>query len=357
MPTNLYDAHLQWASRPPDERFQTLDSLHGFVKGRKAASSEAERILDQLELKVLPKGEIAVNGNSPSAVLSHWAFGQLCYSVGAPAKYLRTLPPEIARNCLSHGLGKSEYRCKLLLRENYEDSDTQTQRTASAFTGPNYGRIWDADVVQQIIEATRNSDWHTPPAQSIAGSENSGLYASDRDMFIFMVNDENPVEIGNAKLGRGFFCWNSETGAASFGITTFLYNYVCGNHIVWGAEEVRELRIIHNGGALERFQSHALPHLNQFVENRVFNTEIENTVSRAMSESVASDLDKAIEWFKDRPFTKSEIAKAWDIGIAEDNDVTTLWGMVQGLTAYARTLPYANWRVNLERRAGSLLTL
>jgi len=33
-------------------------------------------------------------------------------------------------------------------------------------------------------------------------SENSGLYASDRDMFIFMVNDDNPVEVGNAKHGR-----------------------------------------------------------------------------------------------------------------------------------------------------------
>ncbi len=39
-------------------------------------------------------------------------------------------------------------------------------------------------------------------------------------------------------------------------------------------------------------------------------------------------------------------------GIAEGNDVTTVWGMVQGLTAYARSSPYTSWRVNLERRAG-----
>jgi len=357
MPTNLYDAHRQWALRPPDERFPSLEAIQNFTEARKRLSTEAERVLKQVELKVLPEGSIIVNGNSPGARLSHWAFGQLCYSVGAPAKYLRTLPAEIARNCLSHGLGRSNYRCKLLLRANSDDSDTESRRTASAFTGPNYGRIWDSDVVQQIIEATKNSGWHTPPAESMNGSETSGLYASDRDMFIFMVNDENPVEIGNAKLGRGFFCWNSETGAASFGLTTFLYNYVCGNHIVWGAEEVRELRIVHKGEALDRFHNLALPRLNQFVEDRAYNDTVKETVSRAIAEPIAKDLDKTLEWFKDRPFTKGEITKAWDTGIAEGNDVTTVWGMVQGLTAYARSLPYTNWRVNLERRAGTLLNL
>ncbi|MFH1699800.1 MAG: DUF932 domain-containing protein [Candidatus Zixiibacteriota bacterium] len=357
MPTNLYDAHRQWASRPPDERFSSLETLQSFTDARKSSSIEAERVLKMVDLKVLPGGSIAVNGNSPPADLSNWAFGQLCYSVGAPAKYLRTLPADMARDCLSHGLGKSGQRCKLLLRENSEDSDTQPQRTASAFTGPNYGRIWDADVVQQITEATQNSGWHTPPSESMTGSENSGLYASDRDMFIFMVNDENQVEIGNAKLGRGFFCWNSETGAASFGLTTFLYNYVCGNHIVWGAEEVREIRIVHKGEALDRFHNLALPRLNQFVENQAYDDTVKTTVSRAMSESIANDLEKTLEWFKDKPFTKSEVKNAWETGIAEENDVTTVWGMVQGLTASARSLPYTNWRVNLERRAGTLLNL
>jgi uncharacterized protein DUF932 len=357
MPTNLYEAHRQWATRPADERFENLESLQIFTETRKNASSESERTLREVNLKVMPEGSIAVNGNSPPAKLSHWAFSQLCYSVGAPAKYLRILPPEVTQNCLSHGLGKSNQRCKLLLRENSVDSDTQSHLTASAFTGVNYGRIWDSDVVQQIIEATKGSGWHNPPAESMNGSQTSGLYASDRDMFIFMINDENPVEIGNAKLGRGFFCWNSETGAASFGLTTFLYNYVCGNHIVWGVEEVREIRIVHKGEAVDRFQKLALPRLNQFVENQGYNETVKATVSRAMTEAIAKDLDKTLDWFRDKPFTKSEITNAWEVGIDEGNDVTTVWGMVQGLTAHARSMPYTNWRVNLERRAGSLLNL
>lgn len=132
---------------------------------------------------------------------------------------------------------------------------------------------------------------------------------------------------------------------------------MCGNHIVWGAEEVREIRIVHKGEAVDRFQNLALPRLNQFVENRAYNDTVKETVSRAIAAPIAKDLDRTLEWFKDKPFTKGEISKAWEIGIAEDNDVSTVWGMVQGFTAYARSLNYANWRVNLERRAGALLNL
>ncbi len=96
MPKNLYDASWLWALPLPDERFPSLDALQSFVETREKTSSEFERALKQTELKVLPEGSIIVNGNSPGARLSHWVFGQLCYSVGAPAEYFRTPPAEIA---------------------------------------------------------------------------------------------------------------------------------------------------------------------------------------------------------------------------------------------------------------------
>jgi hypothetical protein len=40
MPTNLYDAHRQWALRQPDERFPNLKALYDFTENRKKASSE-----------------------------------------------------------------------------------------------------------------------------------------------------------------------------------------------------------------------------------------------------------------------------------------------------------------------------
>ena len=48
--------------------------------------------------------------------------------------------------------------------------------------------------------------------------ENTTLYASDRDMFVFLADEENRIEIPGRRAGRsgsfarGFFVWNSEVG-------------------------------------------------------------------------------------------------------------------------------------------------
>ena len=57
------------------------------------------------------------------------------------------------------------------------------------------------------------------------------------------VDPKNPVEVNGEQLFRGFYTWNSEVGSAVFGLTTFLYRYVCDNRIIWGATDVKELRI------------------------------------------------------------------------------------------------------------------
>jgi hypothetical protein len=58
------------------------------------------------------------------------------------------------------------------------------------------------------------------------------LFASDRDLFIFLVDDLNPIQIGTVKnkvsgldepdiLFRGFYITNSEVGKSSLKIATF----------------------------------------------------------------------------------------------------------------------------------------
>lgn len=351
--TNLYDAHRQWLVRPPDERFPDLDALYAFTNQRKGQSSEEVRNLHHVGLTVTPDSAIAVNGDSPPAYLTNWAFTQLGTAVGAPPRYLRTLPPEMVCDCLDYGLRHSDGRCKIMLRTMPKGGGEQM--LAAAFTGPAYGRIWDADVVESLMAAIAGTGWHVPPARPNYGSEHSGLYASDRDVFAFLVNDEQPVEVGNARLGRGFFIWNSETGAASFGLTTFLYNYVCGNHIVWGAEHVSELRIIHRHKAPDRFYRDALPILNRFVENRPLAAEVTDMVGRATEQKTGTSLEEVLSWFAPKPFTKREVTAGYQAALEEGDDPANVWGMVQGLTAHARRLSYTDARVDLERRAGALL--
>ena len=350
--TNLYDAHHQWAVRPTDERFPSLEALHDFVQKRRQGSVVERRSIAHVDVKLTPDGNLGVNGELPLACFTNWSFGQLATTIGAPARYLRTLPPEMARDCMKYGLEKMTGDCKLLIRHSTGDSESPH---AAAFTSASYGRIWDLDVLSNLMEGVSGTGWHVPSASEQNDSGNSGLYASDRDMFVFMVNDEKPVEVGNARLGRGFFCWNSETGSATFGLTTFLFNYVCGNHIVWGAENVEELRIVHRTHAIDRLYKHALPILNRFVENRSESSRIESMVSSAMKRQVAPDLPALLKWSDTQPFTKREITQAWELGSSEGDDPRTAWGMVQGLTAYARSMTHTDARVNLERRAGALL--
>jgi len=50
---------------------------------------------------------------------------------------------------------------------------------------------------------------------------------------------------------------------------------------------------------------------------------------------------------------KSAVASA----NAEEGEAKSLWNVIQGLTAHARTIPYANERTELETKAGKLMEL
>jgi len=347
MPQNLYDAFKQWAIRPADERFASLDDLYDFARQRKEHSSQFVESLNGIQLDAL-NGNIFMNGTREKSYLSNWSFGQLSRLVGAPAKYLRTLPAEMAVDCMRYGMSKNDRLSKILIR------DGKQGRLASSFTSESYGRIWDADIIAKLRDSVADTGWHVPKSNK-GYTGNSGLYASDRDMFAFMINDEDPVEIGDAKLGKGFFCWNSETGSATFGLTTFLYNYVCDNHIVWGADRINELKIFHKKFAPERFKQEAIPIMNEFSRSNSRSEEIKYTVDKAMTQRIGGSLEETLDWFKNRPFTRKEIESAYQTGRLEGEDVTSLWGVIQGLTATARNMPYINKRVDLERRAGLLL--
>ena len=355
MSQNLYQAHKQWAVRCPDDRFADLNSLHQFVGSRRTGAIERTRSFRDLSMVIDYDDALAVNGEHPVSRFSHWSFGQLCEWMKAPAPYLRRLPVSLVAECLQHSISHSPNSCQILIRQEQDGERSSATSTVAAITGPKYSRIWDTDIVETLIRSVEGTGWHVPRARSNNHSDSAGLYASDRDMFVFFVNDEQPIEIDDVRLGRGFFCWNSETGAASFGLTTFLYNYVCQNHIVWGAEQIEELRIIHRDNANNRFRIEAIPVLNRFVENLSYSEGIKSAITAAKQTQVGVDLEQVLKWGEDKSFSHIELTNAWETGQSEGEDVSTVWGIVQGLTAYARQIPFMNARVNLERRAGNLL--
>ena len=77
------------------------------------------------------------------------------------------------------------------------------------------------------------------------------LYASDHDMFAFIASANTVNEPGNPDgLRRGLVVANSEVGASTLMVLRFLYREMCGNHIIWGAEERDRVE-----GAARRYDS------------------------------------------------------------------------------------------------------
>lgn len=349
-------ASSQWATRPSDQRFETLQALADSVKARRLQSRSVDVDCSRTEVKS-EGGLLTVNGTITPCEPTHWAFGQLSTLVKAPAGYLRSLPQPLLVDCLNHGLKESGNRetVKFMTIANEE----KATNTLQAVTSTTYGRIWDADCVDavgRVVERT-GGRFYNPKAYVGGEQKPQGLYASDRDVFMFMIDGGSRLDVGpRAQLNRGFFCWNSEVGARTFGLMTFLFNEVCGNHIVWGASNVNEVVIRHTSGGPYRFDSQAAPALLAYCNESA--KPIEDSIKKAQELIIGNTPEEITEYInKHGKFSKSEIKSAIDFAKAEEGDCKTLWQTVQGFTAYARGFDFIDARVDLEARAGKLLNV
>lgn len=374
MSQNLFDAHVQWANRPADQRFQTLDSLYDAVASRRLRSHSVDVTLGSIKAEAVELGDsqqtIVLNSGLKAVEPSHWSFGQLGTWIHAPVDYLRRLSAPLAVQCINEGIRKEaqergELKFMTVSRENDEDA----VNTLQAITSTSYGRIWDADCVKAVqkIAAQSGGTWHNPPAYDINTGQQvtSGLYASDRDVFMFLIDGGSFLEAGpRDRLNRGFIVSNSEVGARSFRLQTFLHRGVCGNHIIWGASDVRELKIIHSEGGPSRFLADGEPALRAYVnssaapELAAIKRAQEALLIPSAEWSVLGkdEREKAlVQWFRERKFSGSEARESIASARKEEGDCRTLWQAVQGLTAYARSFDFVDARVDLETRAGKLL--
>src|SRR5438094_910875 len=103
-----YTAHREWASRPPDERFASIDTLYEAARARRQRIDE--RTIETGEFRAeAVDGDLALRETSGrTAALTHWSFGQLATIASAPPNYLRTLPAEIAAEAINFGLQRVE---------------------------------------------------------------------------------------------------------------------------------------------------------------------------------------------------------------------------------------------------------
>jgi hypothetical protein len=359
-------ASREWWKRPDDERYLTLDDLYRAILAR-AEESRVSTIPNQ-SLLARGSGEAGgelylVNEDLGTLDPTHWSLGQLATISRTPAKWIRevaTVPtgPAIAAHAINLGLRH------LADRENVQVmsqpvSSGSPRHELRCIVGPDYGRIYDHEVVRAVLDVNEDGRWHVPAASYQAKNPKRAttLYASDRDVFVFLVDEKNPISVhvdGTIRnLFRGFMVWNSEVGHHKFGFMTFLYDYVCDNRMVWGAREVKEISIKHTKNAPERFAREVRPMLRAYAEASVL--DLEAKLRRAAEMKVGTSDEEVMDWLRRHEFKEKEGRKIVETAKAEEGGARTIWELVNGGTALARAIPYNDDRVALERRVSNLL--
>src|SRR6516162_8966808 len=362
----------EWFSRPADERYLSLSELFGSVRGR--AERSRTRIADSAAIRVEASRDdterltLILPGEEVPLAPTHWSFGQLTTMVGAPSTYLRQLPAPLAAINLQYGL--TSHRAELIKTLEVEEGRVELR----AVTGPDYGRIYDHELVAAVRRIAGNGtgdtrwkvpgvlDWSTGiynPCVDVTKNTTT-LYASDRDVFLFLVDDLNPIEAGRLSDGspdlyfRGFYCWNSEVGAKTLGIASFYLRAVCQNRNLWGVEDFEEITIRHSKFAASRFAREAAPALTRFANSSPM--PFVNGIKSARERIVARTDDERTEFLRKRGFGKSDTAKIIETVLAEEGrKPESVFDFVQGITAVARDKPHQDARLDLEARAKRLL--
>jgi|TARA_R110000824_G_scaffold401669_1_gene613500 hypothetical protein len=362
-----------YANRPEDERFDTLEELVAFANTD--CQGMTSRVVDTHKLNIVGKfdqenisqGELRVEYDCPKtgAVISseptNWSAGQLATLAGAPAGYIKDLPAPLAADCLTWGLRHNRGR---EIIKTYDHRDGGNLRAA---TGPDYGRILNREMLAPVVKVANEGQWKVPGSMSVNGtydphaSTGSTLFASDRDMFGFLCDDLNPIEIGKLPNGepdlvfRGFYWWNSEVGSKTAGLACMYLRGVCQNRNLWGVENFEEIKIRHTKNAVYRFYDEMAPALETYSHHST--STLLAGVEAARDAKIAKDDDDALEFLTKRGGLSARMAKA---AMArhiqeEQKPIRNVWDAAQGITAIARDIPHQDARVNLERKAGALL--
>lgn len=362
----------EWFSRPDDERFLSLLDLHHAVSIR--TERARVRTIETADIRVeatrdnAERISLIVPGGREPLAPTHWSYGQLCSLVGAPASYMRQLPAPLAAINLQHGL--LSHKAEMVKTLEMDDGRLELR----AVTGPEYGRIWDHELVTAVMKIAGNGtgdtmwkvpgtlDWETMTHNPFVDvtRDTTTLYVSERDVFLFLVDDTHPIEAGRLPNGepdlyfRGFYCWNSEVGSKSLGIASFYLRAVCANRNLWGIENFEEITIRHSKFAAQRFAHEAAPALTTFANSSP--APFIAGIRAARERVVARNEEDRQTFLRRRGFSKAETGKIIETVLSEEGrPPESIFDFVQGITALARGKSHQDTRLELEGKAKKLL--
>ena len=184
-------------------------------------------------------------------------------------------------------------------------------------------------------------------------------------MFAFLVAPDRVITDGTGgALMRGVFVKNSEVGDASLSFTFFLMQAVCGNHIVWNARGVHDVRIRHVGSnpmrrALREFEGELRRYRDGAAEDEAGIVAARKLVLGSKKSEV---LDALVKYAKTHsiPLSRTTLATGYDTAADHESwygNPNTLWANVAGLTHASQQTGFADDRETVDRAAGRLMQI
>lgn len=382
MSEQLMQANYEWATRPDDERFGSLDEMYldSWEKNNRSRTQNIETS----DLEVIPVGtQLRLKTPSGDLRFNHHSFRQTCTRLGIPASYMAQLKPELAARNLNDGiermggLGKDAqiYR---------QESENGVDRLL-ALTSQKYTRINNHDIIAAIKQMPGN--WTSPLSMLKPGEKGRpataedlkygsnlqvgeqvslkrALYAGDQDMFAFMVDNDRRINDGTeGGLGRGFFVSNSQVGLSTLSATRFFYRFICRNNIIWGAQDVVTISVKHIGNAQDRWNKYFAAlgtQMKHYAESSA--QDDEQMIRRAKACTPARNLEEMQDLlFAEKGLlSKRQVADSYELASRHedtDGNPNSIWGITQGITRLSQMTGFADERVKLDMAARDVLAL
>ncbi len=339
---HLTRAHEQLYRRGPDEQYPSLQTLLSrCVEDRERSCDRWELPQDIRAADDEHELRLRLNGDEATCGLNDWSFTQLCELSRVSKDTLNRLSPGTARLVFDETFPSGNKPIQLYTEEGLIRS----------VHGTHYTRLHDADLVSMLIEFAVDFG---PPQEARGGG--TGLYRGEQDLFCFLIDPTGWADIGGQAFAPGFFVWNSEVGKRSVGISTFWFQAVCANHIVWDATEVVEFTRKHTGKVGE-----ALGDIRRIVEGLVAKRDerrdgFVDVVRRAMGASLGEDEEEALKLLAGKGIGKALGKKALETARASGNRFT-LFSVVDALTRLSGELEFAGERAAADGKASALLSL
>lgn len=353
--------------RPADERYASLLDLHTEVKAREESSFEAEPF-PFIDLKAMAKADgtgvvfgrdsaefTADNGAEPNP----WSFGQTLRLANSPVQYLANKEPEsIARNFNEDVAMLASQGDRRQVRPYLQKPSKGDPLTLRAINGRDYARLYDRWIVERFLKLEEQG-WCVPPTWD---GEPAGLYLSDRDLWVMMVDSpeaslvvKDPHGDREERLHRVVIAFNSMVGAKSVGGVIAWVNALCGNHQFFGLDSMVTFRMRHRGSGLYSRVADAMGTLFKLGNERDIDSE-RARVQLAMDAKLGEDETKALSAVVRRTgLPKGTVADAFVVAREEGSDPLYAWGAVQGITALARGKANMDTRFQLESASAALM--